>query len=59
MKLPNNEGDRAPTGCLLLPNEASSTRNGLHLTEVLAKEVSWKSPNNSGYCQDYRVLSTN
>ena len=39
MKLTNNEENRAPTGYLLLPNEAPSTGNGLHLIELLAKGV--------------------
>ena len=31
MKLSNNRGDRTPTGHLLSPNEASSTRNGFNI----------------------------
>ena len=37
MKLSNNRGDRTPTGHLLSPNEASSTRNGLHLIKFITK----------------------
>ena len=34
MKLPNNGGDRAPTGHLLSPNEAASMKIRVHLTEI-------------------------
>lgn len=37
MKLPNNTGGRAPAELLLLLNEVSSSGNGLHLNELLAK----------------------
>ena len=48
-KLGNDARDRAPTGHLLLPNEISSSRNGLHLIKLLAKEVPWEPLNNLGY----------
>ena len=57
MKCPNNGGHRFPTGHLLSPNEAFSARTGLHLIELSVNGVSWKSPNNPGCCQDYRLLS--
>jgi hypothetical protein len=44
MKSPNSGGGSAPTGHLLSPNAASSPGIGLQLLELLAKEVSWKSP---------------
>ena len=53
MKSPNNGRDRAPTEHLLSPNEASRTTNGLHLIELLAKEIPQTPKNNSGYCQGY------
>ena len=59
MELPNNGGDRAPTGHLLSPNEASSPKIGLHIIELLAKGIPWESPNNTSYFQDYRLLSAN
>ena len=55
MKLTNNEENRAPTGYLLLPNEASSTGIGLHLIELLAKGISWESPDVPGCCQDSKA----
>ena len=58
MNLSNNGRDIAPTGYLLSPNEASSTVIGLHLIELLAKEVPWESSNNSGCYLDCRLLST-
>jgi hypothetical protein len=39
-KSPNSEEDRGPIRNLLSPNEASSTRTGLHPIELLAKGVS-------------------
>jgi hypothetical protein len=45
MESSNNRRDRAPTGYLLSSNEASSTRDGLHLIESLAKGVSLETPN--------------
>lgn len=33
----------------MLPNEVSSSRNGLHLIKLLAKEVPWEPLNNLGY----------
>ena len=39
--------------------QASKTGIGLHLIELLVKGVPWESPNNSGCCQDYRLLFTN
>jgi hypothetical protein len=59
MKSPNNEDDKVTTGHLFSPSDASSTVTGLHPLELLAKEVSWKSPNNPGCCQHYRFFSTN
>ena len=37
MKLPNNGGDRVPTGHLLSPNKAYSAGIGLFIMELLAK----------------------
>ena len=48
MKLSNNGEDRASTGHLLAPDEASKTEIGLHLIESLTKVVQWESPNNPG-----------
>ena len=45
MKSPNNREERVPTGNLLSPNEASSSRNCLHLIELLVKRVSRESTN--------------
>lgn len=39
MKSPNNRADRAPTGHLSASNEASRTRNGLHLIKFLFKNL--------------------
>jgi hypothetical protein len=36
---------------------SSSERTGVYSTELLAKKVPWKSPNNPGYCQENRWLS--
>ena len=44
MKSPNNRGDRTPNGHFLSPSEASNIRNGLHLTELLAKGAPWEAP---------------
>lgn len=49
IKLPNNERDRLQTRHRLSPNEASSTRTGLHLIELLGQRSPWKSPNNQGF----------
>ena len=57
MKSPNNEGDRVPTGHLLSPNEASSTRIGLYLIELLAKEGPMRPLNNPCFCKGNRLLS--
>lgn len=43
----------------LLSQNLRDTRTELHLIELLAKGVPWKSPNNPGCCQDYKLLSTN
>lgn len=61
MKLSNNEEDRAPTGYLVSPNEASSNEVGLHLIHFLflAKEVPWKPPIKLICCLEYRLFSTN
>jgi hypothetical protein len=40
----------------LSPNAASSVGIRLPLIELLAKGAPWKSPNNSGYCQDGKML---
>ena len=53
MKSPNNR--RVPAGYLLSPNEVSSTPNGLHLVEFLAKGAPQEPTNNPGGCQDYRI----
>jgi hypothetical protein len=37
MKLPNNGGERIPTGHFLAPNKTSSTGSRLHLTDLRAK----------------------
>jgi hypothetical protein len=51
MRSPNEGGGyRASIGHLLSPNEASSSRTGLHSIEFLAKGIQWKSPNNPGCC---------
>ena len=47
----NNRVAKAPTTHLLPPSETSSARNGLQITELLIRGVSWKLPNNSGYSQ--------
>lgn len=39
------------------PDDVSSLRIGLHLVELLAKEVPWKFPNNSSCCPKYWLLS--
>lgn len=49
IKLWNDARDRAPTGHCLPPNKVSSSRNGLHLIKLLAKEVPWEPLNNLGY----------
>lgn len=54
MKSLNNGRDRAPTGCLLLPSEASSTN--VVTSNVVADQRD--SPNHLGCCQEYRLLST-
>lgn len=45
MKSPNNKGNRIPNSYRLSANEASHTKTGLRSFELLAKGVSWKSPN--------------
>jgi hypothetical protein len=45
----NKKEEGPPTGHLLLPHKASSTRNRLHLVELLAKTAPWEHPNNSDY----------
>ena len=42
--------DRFPNVHPLLPKVTSITGIGLHLIELLAKVVPWKSPNNPGCC---------
>ena len=42
MDSPNNWGDQAPIRHLSSPNEVSIVRNGLHLIELLTKEVPWE-----------------
>lgn len=44
---------------LLSPNKTSSIGIGLHVIELLAQGALQKSLNNSGSCQDCRLLSTN
>lgn len=58
MNLPNNMEDNALTTHLLSPNETSSSRNGLHLSGLLAKETPQTPPNNPGYGQSYEFFST-
>lgn len=58
MKLTNNGEDRTPTGHILSPNKASSTRNWLHPIELLAEGVPWKLPHSFCY-QDYGMLYIN
>lgn len=50
MKLPNNGGDRAPTGYLLSSNQPSNTKNGLHLTSCWQKDP-------MGILKQHRLLS--
>ena len=38
----NHRGDRTPTAHPLSPNQASNTRFGLYLIELLAKGVQWE-----------------
>lgn len=59
MKLSNNWGDKIPPGYLLPPDKNSSTRTRFHLIELFAKEIPWELPNNSGYCHNHMLLSTN
>lgn len=54
---PINGGHGVPIGHLLSPNESSNSGTGFHSIELLAKGVPWKSPNNSGYCQNDGLLS--
>jgi hypothetical protein len=42
MKWPNNEGDRASARHFLATNRPSSNSNGLHVIDLLAKEVPLK-----------------
>lgn len=58
MKLPNNEGDRSSPEHPFTLNAASTTRNELHLIELLAKGIPWEPLNSLGYCQEYQLLST-
>lgn len=50
MKLTNNRGGRAPVGLLFSVNEVSSSGNGLHLNELLAKAAVF-------ICMDFAKLS--
>ena len=59
MKVTNNRGHGVPIKQLLSPNVASSTRIGLHLIELLAKEISWEIQNNRGCCQYCSLKSDN
>lgn len=45
-----------PDRHLLSPKEASSSRIMLHLIMLFAQGFPW-APNNSGYCQDYRLFT--
>lgn len=56
MKSSSNGGDRAPPGHLLSPSETFSPCIGLNLIKLLAKGVTWESPSNPEYCQDYVIL---
>lgn len=42
MRSQNNKEDGVPNDCLLPPHEASSARTGLHLINLLVKNVPWK-----------------
>lgn len=59
MESPNNRG--ILTRPLLLPNETSNAGGELDLIELLVNGDMWKPPppNNPGYCQGYRLPSTN
>lgn len=52
-KFPEDEGVRVKAGHILLPNEASSTRTGLHPIELLTKSfLPMEISNNPGFCQE-------
>lgn len=51
---PKNGEHRAITGRIFSPNEASSTRNGLNLTVLLAKGAPWEPTDNPDCGQDQR-----
>lgn len=50
MRSPNDRGHRISVDCLLLLNEASSSRIGLRSIELLVKGAPWESSNNPGCC---------
>lgn len=43
--------DKAPTKHFLPPNKTNSAIIGLHLMELLVNGITWKPPNNPGFCQ--------
>lgn len=59
MKLPNKGEVKSLNWHIMSSNESSSTGFWLHLIELLAKGAAWESPNNPGYCQRFRLMSTN
>ena len=56
-EITNNWGNSVPFDHLL-SNEASSTRIGLHLIELLTKGGPWEALSNPGCCQDYMLIFT-
>lgn len=50
MRSPNDRRHRISVDYLLLLNEASSSKIGLHSIELLVKGVPWESSNNPGCC---------
>lgn len=59
LESPNNGEENAPATYLIPPREISSTSNGLHLAELLAKGVTMETRNIKGYFQGYWLLSRN
>ena len=51
MKSPYNRRDRVPPGHFSSSDEASTTRNGLHLIKLLAEGNPWEHSKNLGYYQ--------
>lgn len=59
MKSPNNRRDGVPPGHLSSSDEASTTRNRLHLIKLLAEGDPWEHSNSLGYYQGYWLLPKN